>query len=120
VTKLLFVVALAAFAACDPDNGNADGGNGNVDAGNDGSASCGYPQQRPPGTSNDPRCPARYGGDTTSSLCAGINNPCTDTGLTCSYYGVGDGRPGCYAIAGMSCGPPFGADGGASVWTCVQ
>jgi hypothetical protein len=55
------------------------------------------------------------------TLCGGVNQPCSPSGLACSYYGVGDGRPGCYAIAMMWCKPPLNADAGAApVWICAR
>jgi hypothetical protein len=92
------------------------------------STPCEYPQTRPAGTANDSRCPAVYGGDAQNDLCAGGFAPCDAPNLNCSYYGVGDGRPGCYAIAVMFCASPQNedadagsVDGGAqTVWRCAH
>lgn len=75
---------------------------------------CEYPQQTPADAGNDPRCPAQYGGP-AAQLC--FDQPCPEAGLTCRYYGVGDGVPGCHAIAMMFC---TGTDGGAARWVCAN
>jgi hypothetical protein len=97
--------------------------------GGGGGMECEYPQHAPAGETNDPSCPSLYGGDDSlGSLCFG-HSSCPVSGVLCRYYGAGDGRPGCQAIAIMSCGPPFesaDADAGSSdsgttlVWTCAN
>ncbi len=116
----LFLFLATGLIACGGTGSAALDGGSDLSASDDLSVSCEYPQDRPAGTSNDARCPAVYGGSSTQDLCAGVNVPCSDTGLSCSYYGVGDGCPGCYAIAVMWCGSHVGIDGGAFVWTCAN
>lgn len=77
---------------------------------------CEYPQQRPDGSApNDPRCPSQYGGS-AGGLC--FSQPCPESGLRCTYYGVGDGTATSHAIAVMTCGGSL-TDGGVT-WVCAN
>jgi hypothetical protein len=117
VGALLFCVSCDSSVAESVGDGGVDGhGDGHVES----DMNCEYPQQTPRDARNDLRCPTQYGGP-LFSLCASVSSPCSAPGITCRYHGVGDGRPGCYAIAMMWCNPPSGSDGGAgSVWTCAN
>jgi hypothetical protein len=95
-------VLVLSLAACDSDAGKV--------------SYCEYPQKAPAGVVNDPRCPPVYGGDAQEDLCADGLAPCDAPNVTCSYYGVGDGQPGCYVDADAG-----SADGGArQVWLCAN
>ena len=95
------LVSCLGLVACGPGGGgSADGPLPDValiasDMSSDSGIRCEYPQTPPPGFKNDPACPATYGGH-LFSLCTPPNQPCTPSGLTCRYYGVGDGVPGCF------------------------
>jgi hypothetical protein len=102
------------LASCGGGTGSGDGGLV-PDGGDLGAATCEYPQQTPPGEVNDPRCPAQYGG-AMGSLC--FHTDCTAGLLSCRYYGQGDGRPGCYAIALMTCNTAPGDGGTRLEWVC--
>jgi hypothetical protein len=112
---------LLCLAGCGGGGNNAPGdGPAGADAPAVGDAACEYPQQTPPDAGNDPDCPAQYGGP-SGGLCTPPGQSCTVANLTCRYYGVGDGRPGCYAIAMMWCNPAVGADGGTVLkWVCAN
>jgi hypothetical protein len=124
-----FVVAVLAslvgLGGCGPGGGGSpDGPLPDVaiivgDMGGDGGIPCGYPQTPPPGFKNDPACPATYGGH-LFTLCTPPNQPCTPNGLMCSYFGVGDGVPGCQAIAMMWCRPLSGGSDGGTGWVCAN
>lgn len=112
--RFVLLTALLIAAAC-----TGHGSETVTDAGID-LATCSIPQQPPPGVRNDPRCPSQYGGGATRPLCIGTPPPCSVDGLRCNYYGVGDGTPGCQAIAAMFCTRDFSADGGGATWRCAN
>jgi hypothetical protein len=120
----LLLGTLLCCVSCGPSDDNLDSGISNSDGGFDANvdSSCRYPQQAPPGAANDPKCPTQYGGP-AGSLCTPPRQPCANSGLTCRYYGAGDGVPGCWAIAEMSCQSTIdwdaGTDGGAA-WVCAN
>ncbi len=84
-------------------------------------ANCEFPQTTPPDAGNDAGCPSVYGGP-LASLCYD-HRACTVPGLTCRYYGVGDGEPtpGCRTIAMMWCKAAATDDGGTELlWVCAN